>query len=393
MSSVIKYLLIFCVVLTTVCSNAQIKLSEKSGVSLLTMGPGITLNDSFGHSAFRIYDVEQNIDIIFDYGRYNFNKDGFYLNFVKGKLEYEIDWSYYKSYIEYYKNQGRSIHEQTLNLSLIEKQDLLNKLQENIKPANKNYLYDFFYNNCSTKIKDDLFYITKNNISFPEDDNINLLTFRELIRSHVPENSWGGFGIDLALGSVIDVKATIEEHTFLPIYLQKILDGSKLKLSSKKLVKKSITLSTNQKKQKSIFLITPLFILGLFSILIIITTYNDWKLNKRKLYIDCLIFFSTGTIGILILFLWFLTDHKATAFNYNFLWAFAFNILFIPTVLKPKLKKKFISYLKFLMILIFLAILHWTTGVQSFNYCLIPIFIALGIRYSFLIYFSKKNNF
>ena len=105
MSSVIKYLLIFCIVLTTVCSNAQIKLSEKSGVSLLTMGPGITLNDSFGHSAFRIYDVEQNIDIIFDYGRYNFNKDGFYLNFVKGRLDYEIDWSYYRSYIEYYKNQ------------------------------------------------------------------------------------------------------------------------------------------------------------------------------------------------------------------------------------------------------------------------------------------------
>jgi hypothetical protein len=179
----------------------------------------------------------------------------------------------------------------------------------------------------------------------------------------------------------------------LPVNLQKVLDGSKLKLSSKKLVNKSITVSTNEKKQKSIFLVSPLFILGLFSILIIITTYNDWKLNKRKLYIDCLIFFSTGTIGILILFLWFLTDHKATAFNYNFLWAFAFNVLFIPAVLRPKLKKKFISYLKFLMILIFLAILHWTTGVQSFNYCLIPIFIALAIRYSFLIYFSKKNNF
>jgi hypothetical protein len=104
-----------------------------------------------------------------------------------------------------------------------------------------------------------------------------------------------------------------------------------------------------------------------------------------------MIFSITGLIGVVILLLWFATDHTATAYNYNLLWAFAFNLLFIPTLLKKRVKKRFIGYLKFLLILLFLMALHWSTGVQSFNIGILPLWIALIVRYVYLCkWYNKK---
>ena len=84
------YLLTLACALFLFKANAQFQLSKKSEVSVLTIGPGLVLNDAFGHSAIRIKDSLQNIDLVFDYGRYDFQAEGFYLNFAKGKLDYEI---------------------------------------------------------------------------------------------------------------------------------------------------------------------------------------------------------------------------------------------------------------------------------------------------------------
>ena len=131
----------------------QIQLSAYSEVSILTIGPGASLNDAFGHSAIRIKDPMYRLDIVYDYGRYDFETEGFYFNFAKGKLNYEIGGANYKPFISFYKNEGREVKSQTLSLSLTEKQALFQKLQQNILPQNKSYAYDFFYNNCATSKK------------------------------------------------------------------------------------------------------------------------------------------------------------------------------------------------------------------------------------------------
>ena len=387
------YLLTLTCALFLFQANAQLQLSKESEVSILTIGPGFVLNDAFGHSAIRIKDPLQNIDLIFDYGRYDFQAKGFYLNFAKGKLDYEIGWTYSEDFISNYKLQQRRVTAQIINLTLKEKQNLFEGLQTNIQPQNKSYSYDFFYNNCATKIKDVLVDTSNKNISFLTPENFEQLSFRELIRSHVPQNSWGGLGIDAALGSVIDRLASVEEHLFLPKYLDEILKHSKFDPEATKLVLRSEVLNQTQKSKPSTFWWSPLVILGLVSITIIGMTYYDWTSKSRNKFLDALLFFTTGSIGILILFLWFATDHTATAYNYNFLWAFGFNLLLLPTVLKPKPKKRFVGYLKFLILLLTLMLLHSLTGVQAFNYTIIPLWIALLIRYGFLIHwFSQKKN-
>jgi hypothetical protein len=387
------YLLTLTCALFLFQANAQLQLSKESEVSILTIGPGFVLNDAFGHSAIRIKDPLQNIDLIFDYGRYDFQAKGFYLNFAKGKLDYEIGWTYSEDFISNYKLQQRRVTAQIINLTLKEKQNLFEGLQTNIQPQNKSYSYDFFYNNCATKIKDVLVDTSNKNISFLTPENFEQLSFRELIRSHVPQNSWGGLGIDAALGSVIDRLASVEEHLFLPKYLDEILKHSKFDPEASKLVLRSEVLNQTQKSKPSTFWWSPLVILGLVSITIIGMTYYDWTSKSRNKFLDALLFFTTGSIGILILFLWFATDHTATAYNYNFLWAFGFNLIMLKTVLKDKLKKRFIGYLKFLILLLTLMLLHSLTGVQAFNYTIIPLWIALLIRYGFLIHwFSQKKN-
>jgi hypothetical protein len=91
----------------------------------------------------------------------------------------------------------------------------------------------------------------------------------------------------------------------------------------------------------------------------------------------------------MLLLLWFATDHTATANNYNLLWAFPLNLLVIGQLLKPQVKNWIKRYLRFLMIMLTLLIFHWITGVQVFAIGLIPLLIALVVRYMYLIRFFK----
>lgn len=369
----------------------QIQLSAYSEVSILTIGPGASLNDAFGHSAIHIKDPMYRLDIVYDYGRYDFETDGFYLNFAKGKLNYEIGAANYKPFISHFKSKKREVKSQTLNLSLNEKQALFQKLQQNILPQNKSYLYDFFYNNCATKIKDNIVSVSEKPIEFEQPKDFEQHTFRALIRSQVEQNSWGGFGIDLALGSIIDQVAPVDDHMFLPRYIHHFFEVAKFKNTNEPLIKKQEILSGQQLNVTHSFWSSPLFIFSILSFLILLVTYKNYKSNTRAKWLDISIFSVTGLIGVLLLLLWFATDHTATAYNYNLLWAFAFNLLFIPTLLKKRVKKRFVGYLKFLILMMFLMALHWSTGVQSFNIGLIPVWIAILLRYTFLSYWFGKN--
>lgn len=369
----------------------QKQLSFQAEISVLTIDPGTSLNDSFGHNAFRIKDTLLGIDYTYNYGVFDFNTPNFYTKFARGKLNYRIEKNQYKNFINFYILQNRTVKEQVLNLSQFEKQLLYDYLINNYKPENQYYLYEFFFDNCATKIRDVIPIILKEDVNFKEPEGFTLKTFRRLIHDQVDRNSWGGFGIDLALGSVIDKKATPIEHMFLPKYIYLFFENATIN-SSKPLVKQSNILFESIKNPKpNNFLTSPLFVFGIISLLILLITFFDYKNNKRSNWLDVLIFGFTGIVGVLILLLWFATDHSATAQNYNLLWAFALNIFVIPQLFKKEVKKWFIKYLKFLLIMLCLLTLHWIIGIEIFAIGLIPILIAFFIRYLYLIKYYQKH--
>ncbi|AJR03798.1 lipoprotein N-acyltransferase Lnb domain-containing protein [Siansivirga zeaxanthinifaciens] len=387
-----KTVFLFVFLLIASWADAQINsLSEKAEISVLTIGPGNSLNDAFGHSAFRVKDYIKGTDLVFNYGVYDFNTPNFYTKFAQGKLNYLIGVNYYSDFYESYIAQNRSIQEQVLNLSSEEKQKLFNYLADNMKPENRAYLYDFFYDNCATKIKDITQQVLNNKVVFHTPSTLEPATFRTLIQENLNRNSWGSLGIDIALGSVIDRVATPKEFMFLPKNIHAFFNEATILPANKPLVSSDKTLfSKRPVVEPAGFITSPLVVFTLLAILIIWITYNDYKKASRSKWLDEILFAITGLIGIFILLLWFATDHKGTHQNYNLLWAFALNIFVINQLFKKHVSLWFIKYLKLLIILLCLLTLHWIVGVQVFAITLIPLLIALFLRYVFLVkHFSK----
>lgn len=368
----------------------QFQLSDDAEVSVLTFGPGKSLNDAFGHNAFRIKDGTKGIDVVYGYGQYDFDAPNFYLKFARGKLNYLISRHFFSDIFNYYSRENRTIKEQILNLSIEQKQKLFDYLENNYKPENRKYLYDFFYDNCATKIRDVLSTISNNTISFEKPKNFEQKTFRDLIYEHVDKNSWGSLGIDIALGSVIDREALANEYMFLPKYIHSFFEVAKINANGGLVKSSTVLYEKKEDNSASNFLLSPFVIFGLLSVAILFITFRDYKGNKRTKWLDITLFSLTGIIGILLLFLWFGTDHTATWQNYNLLWALPFNVLIIGQLLKKKVKNWVKSYLKFLIIMLCLLTLHWIIGVQVFAISLIPLLLALAVRYIYLVkYFNS----
>ena len=368
-------------------------------ISVLTIGPGSSLSDSFGHSAIRVQDKSKNYDLVFNYGVYDFNDPNFYSNFIKGYLNYSLGVSYYKDFKSSYISNNRSIKEQVLLLPDVLNRKIADRLIFNSKPENKNYRYDYFSNNCSTIIKD---IIDESLIDYDYEndyivENKGKNTYRNLIYENINKNSWGSLGIDICLGSYIDQEIDVKKNTFLPEYLFEYLNSSYYKhpdLSNKiKLVKKNNFINYENKEFQNLnsnnLFYSPLFIFIIISIFLLFLSLRD--LNNKAIH---LILQSThiitSAIGFLLLFLWFFTDHFTSAYNYNLLWANPLNIILKFKSINKKWK---IALLKLLLLSLALIVLHSITNVQVFNISLYPFFIFLAFRYLQLIkYYSKHDD-
>ena len=370
---------------------AQPTLSDHAKISILTIGTADELYAKFGHSAIRIQDAAQGIDVVYNYGQFDFNTPNFYLKFTQGKLLYRLSRISFANFLYDYEVENRWVKEQQLLLSSKENNELFAFLENNYLPENRYYKYDFLFDNCSTRIPAALKSVLGDKLNFEYGHLKDHYTFRELIHQNLEVNSWSNFGIDLALGSVIDRKATPSEHMFLPIYVYKQLPNTKINKQPLVLDDK-LLLDTKPVVKNTNFFSSPLFWLTLASIVIIGITYSNFKSKTRSRIVDFTLFFITGLAGLIIVLLWFATDHQATAKNFNFLWTFPLNLIIAFVVLKKKKMPKWIlSYMYLLLVGIFISIAIWLFKVQIFNILITPILIALVVRYSFLIYSERSN--
>ncbi|RYF12295.1 MAG: DUF4105 domain-containing protein, partial [Oxalobacteraceae bacterium] len=201
---------------------------------LLTCTPGDELYSIFGHSAIRITDSTALTDIVFNYGTFNFNDKNFYLKFARGKLDYFLSLESFTDFRDLYQYTGRGITEQVLNLNAEEKIALQNALLENAKEENRYYKYDFFFDNCTTRLRDLIlkFKIPSPQLpaTMPSDTR-----FREAIHLYLNNGKqyWSKLGIDVLLGAKTDRVMTAEEQQFLPDNLMLALDAARnMKISN-----------------------------------------------------------------------------------------------------------------------------------------------------------------
>lgn len=332
-----KYLNYWILLLLTVPTFSQ-TLSPQAQVSLLTISPGQELYSTFGHSAIRIVDPANGINVNYNYGTFNFNKPGFYLKFLRGYLDYQI--SSYDSFLEmdYYAQSNRLITEQGLNLSSGQKQALFDYLENNMKPENREYRYLFFTDNCSTRLRDVFLTATHDSLKFDKSFNGDT-SFREWIKIYADKNhkEWADFGMNLAIGAGSDKKTGWSDAMFLPDNLMKALDKATIETPQGSepivLFKRDLN-QVVPNMQETRF--TPVLAFGLLAVLVSVFTAFQYRYQKQSVLFDKIFFTIIGLAGWILLFLWFGTDHGVTRYNQNLIWA---SPLVFPAVLFLNKKK------------------------------------------------------
>jgi hypothetical protein len=346
-------------------------------ISLLTCTPGQDLYATFGHTAIRVTDSSSVTDYVFNYGTFNFDDDGFYTKFIRGKLWYYLSVENFNDFKNAYQAENRGITEQLLNLDAEEKIGLRQALYENAKEQNKFYKYDFFFDNCTSRARGMLVKYKKNHPGFqpvmPKETK-----FRQAIHLYLDKNKkyWSKLGIDLLLGAPTDGIMTTLHSQFLPDNLMKSLDSSN---ENHQLVISTTNLYPINEATENGSLFTPLFVFSLLfsGILLISFSSNQWA----KIFLqgfDGIFFFIIGALGVLLIFMWFGTDHSMTKNNYNLLWTWPTNI--IAAFLLPSQKKWVRKYFGIQAAALILLLISWFFLPQQLNASLIPIILLVIFR-------------
>ena len=363
---------------------------ESTEISVLTCDPGNEIYSLFGHSALRIKNPINGQDLVVNWGLFEFSESQFQFgyDFAKGRLKYYMGIQLMSNFITEYRRSKRGIREQVLNLSNQEKYQIIQLLEENYKPENRKYKYEFFYDNCSSRLRDVIKKVFGENINFYQSPKSNKFTFRETIHLYLESFPWLKLGIDLVLGKKIDKLVSNENLMFLPLNVEEIFDKSLVENngSIKNLVKSKNTLIEsfeNKNKLNNIGFYSWI----LLAITLLLIVFN---LDKALGVWSSLNLFIIGLLGIVLVFMWIGTDHNATKMNFNLLWASPFHFILIFYLIKESWNNFTYWYLILSLILIFTTILFWFTLTQEFNSFVKPIILELVIIYY---YYFKKCGF
>jgi hypothetical protein len=347
-------------------------------MSLLTCAPGEELYSTFGHTALRVQDKSKGTDLVFNYGTFEFGPD-FYTQFIRGKLLYFLAVEDFNDFVYQYRYESRSVQEQVLQLNCTEKENLYSALQMNAQEQNRYYKYDFLIDNCTTRAGDIVVKNAGDTVIFKNILPEKTPTFRNLIHSYLDagHQDWSKLGIDILLGAKLDRKVTNRQAMFLPDYLLKGFDSATV--NGKPLVSppQTILQMPSPLTDKSIF--TPAVVFGLLLLIVIGISLIKAKWARITIMVfDFLFFFALGIAGILLLFMWFGTDHKVCANNYNLLWALPTHLVMAFFVHgKRNWPKKYFRFVLWLSVILMLA---WFFLPQQMNNALIPVLLLIIYR-------------
>lgn len=347
-------------------------------MSLITCAPGEDLYSTFGHTALRVEDGATGADYIFNYGTFEFSP-AFYSQFIRGKLLYSLSVENFRDFISQYQYESRSVQEQILQLTCPEKEKLYSALQINAQEQNRYYRYDFLFDNCTTRAKDIVANNTYNRVVFKNILPKNKPSFRNLIHSYLNAGHeyWSKLGIDILLGAKLDKKVTNEQAMFLPDYLLKGFDSALVNGHS--LVTPPQTVLQMPSPLSKGYFFTPAIVFSIVCMLILFLSFSHAPWIRTVLNIfDFLFFFVLGLAGMLLLFMWFATDHTVTANNYNLLWALPTNA--IAAFFVHSNKQVIRIYFKLVFGLSILLLAAWFFIPQQMNNALLPLLVLIIYR-------------
>jgi hypothetical protein len=312
--------------------------SNDTAAYLLTCGPGTETYSIYGHSALRIIIPEKHTDTVYNWGVFDFNTPNFVWKFAKGRLDYMVIAESSKGFLQGYFYEQRYVYSQKINLDAKETRKLIELINENLKPENIRYRYDFFYDDCTTRIRDLLEKSIGDKLKYPPPESGKLPTFRDLVGKYQNPYPWLKFGVDLLMGSSADKRASFRDRMFLPVDMKDELSKTVIQRSEKGiplLQNPEVLLDFDAPVIKQKFFTSPPFIFTLLIILILILAALT-KSSKIIRIIDIVIYSVFSILSILMIFFNFFTDHEQMKWNLNIIWLNPFIIVCLVMLILNK---------------------------------------------------------
>ena len=305
---------------------------DRIQISLLTCSPGKEVWAQYGHTAIRYYDKESGEDLAINYGIFSLDQTYFIPRFVLGMTDYRMGVQPMDMFLAQYSYEGRGVVEQILNLSADDKEVIYKALQENMKPENVVYRYNYFFDNCTTRARDMLVNHLHGKVVYPpaEED----ATFRSMIHKWNNKYEWSQFGEDLLLGVNADRKTTKSEQQFLPENLRS--DFDKARYNGKPLVKgTNVLLDAETEVAEPAFPLSPLSVALIFAVISLVMMLFSYRRQQVYWAWDLALILTSGFMGI-IFFVMIFSQHPCVSLNFILLFFNPLPLFFLYSTIKKK---------------------------------------------------------
>ena len=340
-----KLLFLFLLLGTTISYSQNITLSEKAKVSILTCGLGPESYAMYGHTGIRIKDGLKGIDIVYNYGAFDFSTPNFIGKFVKGDLQYFVTYGNFIDFYYNYQYENREIIEQELNLTPLQIRDLYQQLNQSVFSEERFYTYKFIDRNCTTMVVDKI-----NGILGKEyiKSNTTNQSYREILYPYMTD-FYMKLGIQLIFGTKVDEPAT---RLFLPYEFKDAISATKV--NGNLIEKNKTTLLKVTQSELPFNWLNSIY--SLITILLILLFLN-------KKWIQISYFILAGILGVFFSLVGLYSLHEEVLWNYNIL---LFNplLLVFAWYLKKGIKDRIVLFGKVILALLLVYLAYMTTKIH-----------------------------
>ncbi len=365
------------------------ELTSSARISLLTVLPGEgPVYTAFGHSAFRVHDPRQGIDLIFNYGTFDYSDPFFIPKFIYGDTRYMVSVSYFRPLFNHYTSvQNRSVIEQTLNLSPAQVNGLFRYLQINARPENRYYQYLFLFDNCSTRARDVLVDVLGSDVQFAERPDPQR-SFRRLLDPYVADMPWLDFGFDLGLGAPADQIPTPADAVFLPLLLMESFAYASVRNDDAWQPLVAATDTLYQAEGETGLTYAPdwpeWLAWSLLALAVVAAVYRRRNPDAPALRFgriaDALLLGVVGFAGVIIAFLWFIAIHNVTDPNWNLIWAWPTHLVAAYLIARGREYPWVHYYWIAAAAGAAIAVLGWPFWPQDLPAAALPLTLLVGLR-------------
>lgn len=365
-------------------------------VSLLTCTPGSDIYAHFGHSAIRIRNLNTDEDIVFNYGMFDYRVESFVFRFVKGETDYTLGAEYANAFFIRYGVKGEGITEQILNLTPYEAEKLYYLIRVNYLPENRQYRYNFLYDNCTTRARNIIEKSVDGQVVY--DISNRDLTFRNILREFTKDSPWLEFGIDFVLGEEVDHVVDREQQMFIPSYYMHDMDSAFIMRSDGRRVKLVAEVDTplvEQKKAEDSLLsmiFTPMTVFVCLFVLTLVVSIRDIKKKSVSWGYDAMLLLLQGLAGIVVAFLFFFSEHPAVGTNWLVLIFNPLPLVWLPMMVVCAVRRKTDVIYFANMAVLAAFVLAMPIFPQSFNPAMVPLVFTLLLRSVINVFVRTENK-